>query len=123
MFTFETGGRFSSDRWAPQCGEGGWCPSSDQLLSRETAESITGSTASMQAHLATSPASLVPSDLGLIELPAIYVWSSGGEVPSDSRDQIDDRMGDNLIVVSADGHRAHLDDPEAIADAIEAVDG
>ena len=121
-YTFETGGQFSMDQWAPWCDEDGWCPTKDQADARDLAASIVNSAASMRSFLRTSPASLVPSDLDLIEVPVTYVWSSRGVVPQNSVDRIATAITEEFELVAVDSHQAQLENPEAVAAAVATVD-
>jgi len=121
-YTFETGGRFSMDQWAPWCGEGGWCPTRGQADARDLAASIVNSTDSMRSFLRTSSASLVPSDLGLIEVPVAYVWSSGGVVPQNSVDRVATAITGEFELVTVDSHQVQLENPGAVAAAVATVD-
>ena len=120
VHTFEASGRFGVDRWAPRCDEGGWCPTADQVVRRDLAASVAGTTASLHSFLTTPRSSLVPSELGSISVLTAYVWSTDGPVPEESVVMISDRMPDALIIES-DVWKAHLQDPDAIVDAINQV--
>ncbi len=122
IYTFETGGRFSADQWAPWCDVGGWCPSRNQAEARSVAVSINNSTDSLQSFLRTAPSSLVPSDLGVIELPVVYVWSSDGLVPRESADRVAAAITADFEMVTVDGHQAHLETPAVVAKAVTTVD-
>ena len=63
-FTFETGGRFATDIWTPNCADGGWCPNQNQIASREIATTIQGSTDSIRSFLRTQPSSLAVRSVG-----------------------------------------------------------
>lgn len=120
VYTFEAGGRFGVDRWAPMCGEGGWCPTRDQLAVRDQATGVAGTTESLEAFLATPRSSLVPSELDQISIPTAYVWSIEGEVPRQSMEAVVGQIpGVSLIESSV--WKAHLEDPEAVIRAIELV--
>jgi len=121
-YTYETGGRFSMSRWAPWCDDGGWCPTKNQADARDLAASITNSTSSMQAFVRTPPASLVPSDLGVIEVPVVYVWSSEGGVPEDSVERVQAAIPAAIEVLKVDVYQAHLESPSVVAGAVAAVD-
>jgi pimeloyl-ACP methyl ester carboxylesterase len=121
-YTFETGGRFSMDQWAPWCDEGGWCPTRGQANARDLAASIVNSTDSMLSFLRTPPASLVPTDLDLIEVPVAYVWSSGGVVPQDSVDRVATAITGEFELVTVDSHQAQLENPGAVAATVATVD-
>lgn len=119
-FTLETGGRFAADRWAPHCDEGGWCPTPEQAETRALAASLRGTTDSYRSQLMTLPSSLVPSDLGEIVSPVVFVWSTAGDVPVTSVDRIVDKLP-GLTVVEVDAWKAHLDAPAEVAAAIDTV--
>jgi pimeloyl-ACP methyl ester carboxylesterase len=119
-FGFKAGGSFGVDTWAPNCEDGGWCPTADQLGARALATSLVGTTDSLAAFLRTTPSSFVPGQLDEITAPAIYVWSEGGIVPRDSVDQIVAMMVD-LDLRAANVWKAHLEDPAFVAEAILAV--
>ena len=121
-YTFETGGRMGVSQWAPWCEEGGWCPTQSQANARELASSISSSTDSMRSFLRTPAASLVPSDLGLIDIPVAYVWSSEGIVPRDSVDRIEAAVVGEFSLVSVAAYQAQLEEPGMVAAAVESVD-
>lgn len=121
-YTFETGGRFSGSQWAPWCDVGGWCPTPDQAAARDLAASISNSTDSMQAFLRTQPASLVPSDLDVIDVPVVYVWSSEGGVPEDSVERVQAAIPAAIEVLQVDVYQAHLESPSVVAGAVATVD-
>lgn len=120
VYTFEAGGRFGVDRWAPDCDDGGWCPTADQIAARDLAASVEGTTESLSAHLETPRSSLVPAELDVISVPTAYVWSTRGPVPAESVDTIAEAVP-GLLLVEADVWKAHLQSPETIVGAIEAV--
>ena len=119
-FTYEGGGRLGLDTWAPECGIGGWCPSSDQKQARHRAASIRRSTDSIRSFRLTLPSSLVPSDLPQITAPIAYVWSTRGAVPEGTVDRLKAAISE-LLVSEIDAWRAHLEAPGAIAEAVELV--
>ena len=119
-FTFETGGRFAMDVWAPNCADGGWCPSQNQLAAREIATTIRGSTDSIRSFLRTQPSSLVPSDLSSISVPVAYVWSRDGDVPFDAVERVKQQLPD-MTVSEVDVWKAHLESPGAVVDAVDVV--
>lgn len=121
-FTFETGGRFSEDIWAPNCATGGWCPSQDQIDVRGLTTTIRGSTDSIRAFLRTRPSALVPSDLADIVAPVSYVWSRDGDVPFDSVERVKQQLPE-MTVSEIGVWKAHLESPAAVVDAIDAVGG
>jgi len=119
-FSFETGGRFAMDIWAPNCAEGGWCPGQDQIAARGITTTISGSTDSIRSFLRTQPSSLVPSDLAEIVAPVAYVWSRDGDVPFDSVERVRQELPD-MTVSEVDGWQAHLESPGAVVAAIDMV--
>ncbi len=119
-FTFETGGNFAMDIWAPNCATGGWCPSQDQIAARDLATTVQGSTDSIRAFLRTQPSSLVPSDLSDISVPVAYVWSRDGVVPFDSVERVKQQLSD-MTVSEVDVWKAHLESPGAVIDAVDVV--
>ena len=121
-YTLETGGRLAGSEWAPFCGEGGWCPTSEQGERRDLAASIEDSTPSLQAFIRTRPASLVPSDLDSITAPVVFLWSGMGLVPEDSVDRVGDSGITDYQLTKVDVFQVHVEDPEAVADAVLAVD-
>lgn len=122
IHTFEAGGRFGVDRWAPKCDEGGWCPTQDQIAYRDQAAGVAGTTASLEAFLETPRSSLVPSELDTISVPSAFVWSTGSEVTEEvMRDIVDQVPGVSLI--EADAWKAHLEAPDSVIEAIELVGG
>lgn len=122
VYTFEAGGRYGLERWAPQCDEGGWCPTSDQIDARALAASIGDTTNSLKAFLETPKSSLVPSDLGSVTAPVAYVWSTRGPVPEDSVEMVVDLHPD-MTVIQVDAWKAHLESPDSVLRAIEEVAG
>jgi pimeloyl-ACP methyl ester carboxylesterase len=119
-FSFETGGRFAKDMWAPNCAEGGWCPRQNQIAARGITTTIRGSTDSIRSSLRTQPSSLVPSDLAEIVAPVAYVWSRDGDVPFDSVERVKQELPD-MTVSEVDAWQAHLESPGAVIDAIDMV--
>lgn len=113
-FAFETGGPFSSDRWAPHCEVDGWCPTPSQVQARAIASEIRSTTDSLQAFRETPPASLVPSRLGDITTPSVYIWSSDGDVTEETADRTATEMP-GLRVVESATWKIHLDDPAEVA--------
>lgn len=120
-YTFVAGGRYGSDEWAPWCDQGGWCPTESQLSSRSLAASIIDTTASLRSFVRTNPASLVPSDLGVITAPTVFVWSAKGDVPETSVDNVGAAMTVELEVDRVDAFQAHLERPSSVAKAVDAV--
>ncbi len=119
-FTFETGGRFATDIWTPNCADGGWCPNQNQIAAREIATTIRGSTDSIRSFLRTEPSSLVPSDLSGISVPVAYVWSRDGDVPFDSVERVKQLLPD-MTVSEVDVWKAHLQSPGVVVDAVDVV--
>lgn len=120
-YAFETAGPLANDRWAPNCGAGGWCPSSSQSAARDLAESIVDTSASIRAFRRTPAASQVPSKLGEISVPTQYLWSQSGGVPRESVDRIQDAMPSAAFEAVPEAWRAHLDSPEKVAAAISSL--
>jgi pimeloyl-ACP methyl ester carboxylesterase len=120
-FAFESAGPFASERWAPHCEEGGWCPSPGQVEARDLAETIEGTTDSIRAYRRTPAASLVPSKLNEITAPVRYLWSQEGEVPRESVDRVLEALPGAEVEVFADAWKAYLDLPGEVAAAIGAM--
>lgn len=121
-FTVEGGGVLSRQIWAPDCGEGGWCPTQAESNARSLAESIEGSTASLRAFRRTPPSSFVPAKLPEISVPTAFVWSSDGPVPRESVDRVQDALP-SIKLVTSDVWKAHLEDAGSVAEAVIAVAG
>jgi len=117
--TFATrgGGPLYDRIWDPQCEQGGWCPSQAQREARALAARIRQTTDSLAAFLRTTPASLVPSRLGDITVPTVYVWSTGGGVPQESVQRAVEALG-AVESVEVDAWKAHLEAPGRVAGAI-----
>jgi pimeloyl-ACP methyl ester carboxylesterase len=120
-YAFETAGPLASDRWAPNCGAGGWCPTSSQAAARDLAETIIDTSESIRAFRRTPEASQVPSKLSEITVPTQYLWSQAGQVPRDSVDRVQAAMPSAAFEVVPEAWRAHLDSPEKVAAAITAL--
>ena len=120
IHTFEAGGRFGVDRWAPDCDEGGWCPTADQIAARELATSLEGTTESLVAFLETPRSSLVPSELDAIGVPTAYVWSTDGTVSVESVEMITDSVPE-ISLLEAEVWKAHLQSLQTIVEAVELV--
>lgn len=120
IHTFEAGGRFSLDRWAPECDEGGWCPTTDQIAARDLAASLQGTTESLAAFLETPRSSLVPSELDAISLPTAYVWSTEGPVTKESAETVTESVPE-ISLLEADVWKAHLESIETVVEAVELV--
>lgn len=121
--TFETGGRFSTGRWAPHCDEGGWCPSVEQIEMRELRVSVEGTTDSVYGFVTTAQASQVPSRLDQVAVPVVFVHSSKGPVPEESVNRLLEEELPDMTVVEVDAWQAHLEAPAEVATAIEAAAG
>ena len=121
--TFETGGRFSTGRWAPHCDEGGWCPSVEQIEMRELRVSVEGTTDSVYGFVRTAQASQVPSRLDQVAVPVVFVHSSKGPVPEESVDRLLDEELPDMTVVEVDAWQTHLEAPAELAAAIESAAG
>jgi len=117
-FALETAGPLAAGRWAPNCEQGGWCPTESQVESRDLAETIVETAASIQAFHSTPAASQVPSELGDITAPVHYLWSQQGEVPRESVDRVQEALPEAGFEVLADAWKAHLDQPSQVAAAI-----
>lgn len=119
-FTFEAGGALGVDTWAPYCEDGGWCPTAEEVAARRLAASVRGTTDSIMAHHQTLPSSLVPSDLSVIGVPVVYVWSTAGGVPRETVDRLLEALPD-MAVIESETWQAHLDNPASVGEAIEVV--
>lgn len=120
IHTFEAGGPFGVDRWAPKCDEAGWCPTQTQIAARSQAASVAGTTASLIAFLDTPRSSLVPSELDTISVPSAYVWSTGGNVTEEALDEVVGQVP-GIILIEADAWKAHLETPDVVVEAIKQV--
>lgn len=120
-YTWETGGRFALDTWAPYCDQGGWCPDPEQLGQRAAAITIEGTTESLHWFRRTPSAALAPANLEDIGLPVAYVWSTEGPIERDTIESIEDDLPD-LTLVTSETFQAHLEDFDAISSALAAVD-
>ena len=116
-FSFDGAGRFSANRWAPNCDSGGWCPTQDQVARRDVAETVENTSESLQAYRRTPAASLVPSKLNEIKAPTYFVWSQEGDVPRDSVDTVLEALPDMQVEV-VPAWKAHLEAPEKVSAAI-----
>jgi pimeloyl-ACP methyl ester carboxylesterase len=117
-YAFETRGTFSESEFAPYCEVGGWCPSDGFQRHRELTTSIVGSTESVNGFRTTPPASDVPSRLGDITAPTVYLWSSDGAVPEDSVDRVVAAVP-GIVLERFDAFQAHLDEPDEVAGIVE----
>jgi pimeloyl-ACP methyl ester carboxylesterase len=122
-YTFETGGRFALERWAPHCEAGGWCPSPEQIQERAMRVEIEETTDSVHGFIRTASASQVPSRLDQVAVPVTFVHSTQGEVPADSVQRLIDEELPALTVVELDVFQAHLEQPGEVAAAIVNVAG
>ena len=120
-YTWETGGRFALDEWAPYCEQGGWCPTSEQLGRRAAVITIEDTTESIHWFRRTAPAALGTSNLEEIDLPVAYVWSSEGAIERDTAQRIEDDIPE-MTLITSDSFQAHLEDFDAIISAVTAVD-
>lgn len=120
-YAFETGGPFAAGRWAPNCEDGGWCPSASQVEARDLAETIVDTTDSIRAFRRTPAASLVPSKLDEITAPVRYLWSQEGEIPRESVDRVQEALPTAQVDVLAEAWKAHLDFPGDVATAIASM--
>lgn len=122
-YTFETGGRYALERWAPHCEQGGWCPTPEQVEERTFRAEIEETTDSVHGFVRTASASQVPSRLDQVAVPVVFVHSTGGAVPSESVERLIDEELPELIVVEVDAFQAHLEAPDQIAIAIGTAAG
>ncbi|HLF59918.1 MAG TPA: alpha/beta hydrolase [Acidimicrobiia bacterium] len=119
-FSFEGAGRFSAGRWAPNCGDGGWCPTPDQVSARDRAETVQNTTESIRSYRKTPAASVVPSKLNEITAPTYFIWSEEGDVPQESVDLVVEALPD-MEVKAVPVWKAHLEAPDVVANAILTV--
>lgn len=122
VYTWETGGRFALDEWAPHCEQGGWCPDEQDLAARSTIVEIAGTTDSMYAFRRTPEAALAGTNLGEISVPIAYVRSSRGDVDESALSFVRQQVA-TVTVVESDAFAAHLEDFDAIGAAISSVAG
>lgn len=120
-YTWETGGRFALDEWAPFCDRGGWCPTDEQQGKRAAILTIENTTESIHWFRRTPDAALAPSNLEDIVIPVAYVWSADGDVPQEAVEGIGDDI-DGMTTITSETFQAHLEDFEAIGAALAAVD-
>lgn len=120
--TMEAGGALGARFWAPRCGEGGWCPTAEQVAARDLAVTVADTSASIHSFRRTPPAALVPSDLPKITAPVAYVWSTLGDVPAEAVERVAGALAD-VRVVEVEAWRAHLEEPSEVAAAISAMGG
>ncbi len=121
-FTLETSGSRGASTWAPHCGDGGWCPTQDQLRKRAVTAQIVGSTDSIWAFRNTRNASFVPTDLDQISVPVAYVWSLEGRVPRETVERIKVELPD-MVIFDVEAAMAHVEAPSELVDAIRSVIG
>ncbi|HEX6222259.1 MAG TPA: alpha/beta hydrolase [Acidimicrobiia bacterium] len=119
-YTWETGGRYALDNWAPHCESGGWCPTEAELAERATIIQLEGTTDSLWSFRRTPTAALAPANLTEISMPAAYVWSTSGDVSQESVDRIAGEWA-GLQVFESATFAAHLEDPAAVAAALGSV--
>jgi pimeloyl-ACP methyl ester carboxylesterase len=119
-YAFEVGGSFSDSAIAPYCDAGGWCPDEAMVRLRGVTASIVDTTASINGFRVTDPASDVPSRLGDITAPTVFVWSQGGRVPEDSVDRVVSAVP-GIVLERFDVFQAHLESPAGVADAIRGL--
>lgn len=122
VYTWETGGRFALDEWAPHCEEGGWCPDEQDLAARSMIVEIVGTTDSMYAFRRTPKAALAGTNLGEISVPIAYVRSSRGAVDESAVSLVRQQVA-TVVVVESDSFAAHLEDFDAIGEAVASVSG
>lgn len=121
-YTWETGGRFALDSWAPYCESGGWCPTSDDIAERSVIIEMERTTDSVHAFRSTHEAARAPANLDEILVPTAYVWSTGGLVPQDTVERIEEETS-GVLVTESPTFQAHLEDPESIATALDSIVG
>lgn len=117
---FEASGSFSESTWAPYCDSDGWCPSAPMIQARSVATSISQTTESLNGFVNTAPASDVPSRLGDVIAPSLFIWSELGPVPENSVDEVVKLMSD-LAVERIETFQAHLDEPGQVAALISGM--
>jgi len=121
-YTWETGGRFALDTWAPNCDAGGWCPDDQQLAERASIVTIESSTDAIWSFRRTEEGALAPSNLSEITVPVSYVWSTDGDVSQETVDRLTDEMA-SLQVVESASFAAHLEDYPAVSQALGTLTG
>lgn len=122
VYTWETGGRFAVETWAPNCESGGWCPSDAELAERATIIQLAATTDSLWSFRRTPSAALAPANLGEIEVPAAYVWSSSGDVEQEAVEAIAADW-EGLQMFESPTFAAHLEDPATVASALSSILG
>lgn len=120
-YTWETGGRFALDNWAPYCDEGGWCPTPEEVSVRSLIVEIESTTDSLHGFRSTRDAALAPSNLADITVPMAYVWSTEGRVSEDTVERLRRELP-NLTVAESSTFQAHLEDPATVASALASID-
>jgi pimeloyl-ACP methyl ester carboxylesterase len=120
-YTWETGGRFALDTWAPYCDEGGWCPTPEEVSIRSLIIEVEDTTDSLHGFRSTPDAAQAPSNLADITVPMAYVWSTEGPIPEDSVDRLRQELR-NVTVAESSTWQAHLEDPPTVASALSSVD-
>lgn len=121
-YTWETGGRFALDEWSPHCEAGGWCPTGEEIAIRSVIVEVENTTDSLHAFRSTREGALAPANLDQITVPMTYVWSTDGSVPESTIERLRDEIGGITVTESAT-FQAHLEDPDAVAAALEDVAG
>lgn len=121
-YTWETGGRFALDNWAPYCAEGGWCPTAGEASLREVIIEVERTTDSLHAFRSTPEAALAPASLDQITVPMAYVWSTDGAVSQSTIDRLTEEIG-RVDIVESSSFQAHLEDPATVAAALEDLGG
>lgn len=116
-YTWETGGRFAVESWSPYCEAGGWCPTDTQLAARSEVIQIVDTTDSIWAFRRTPAAGVAPANFADITVPAVFVWSTSGDVAEENVERVADEFA-GLTVVESDSFQAHLEDPGSIVEAI-----
>lgn len=120
-YTWETGGRFALDNWAPFCDEGGWCPTPEEVSTRSLIIEIENTTDSLHGFRSTPDAALAPSNLTDITAPVAYVWSTEGRVGEDTVERLERELP-TLSVTESSTFQAHLEDPGTVASALASID-
>ena len=55
-------------------------------------------------------------------MPVVYLWSETGVVPRESADRAVGEIGESASLSTSATAQAHVEDPEAVASAVQAVD-
>ncbi len=119
-YAFEGGGPLSQSRWAPNCADGGWCPTQEQSEARDMAEQLVGTTDSLRSFHRTPPSSFVPARLDEIAVPTVYVWSTEGTVPEESVEEAMEAIP-GATRTDVEAWKTHLEEPAEVADAIRSI--